>query len=407
MNKYLFTALIAALALYSPQPAQAARKATSYAKAKSGIRADGCIFFAYADGWDTFSKQRCEQLIANPAILKAAGNAVVIPLPIPENPDEARRKKQQKITGDLKIPGAFSYPALIFFDGQEQHCGTLFGSVINSGSTEEIARQVSEYLVKIRERARLLKEAESASGPAKAGLLCKAYLIDGLARPNFDLSKELAQLDPGDSSGARRCWNFDGYAFAANVEEMELEAGLAEVEKVLKDDLYTNRQKQQACTAAIGTLRRKAGIARAADIAHYTSLMEKFDPTTPEAKAASYIRNEWIPSLHYGVGWTPASLPSDTTPVELVGDLPIKEAGSYNVTFTYTGGSQALNIVAVELYDGKMKVSQDRHSGTAGNQHSNNVYTIKANQQVNEPHIFITTDMPQRDSYGKITIEKQ
>ncbi len=293
MNKYLFAALVAALVLYIPQPAQAARKATSYVKAKSVLRADGCIFFAYADGWDTHSKQRCEQLMSNSAILKAAGNAVIIPLAIPENPDEAARKRQQKLCGDLKIPSAFSYPALIFFDGEGQHYATLIGSVVASAPIEELATQLAAYMEKGRERTSLLKKAESTSGAVKAGYLSKAYLIDGLARPNFDLTKKLTELDPGDSSGALRSWSFDGYTFADKVEKMELAAGLEAVEAVLKDEVYTPRQKQQACAAAIGTLRRKAGAARAADIQRYAELMRGFDPDSPEGKAAAYVIREW------------------------------------------------------------------------------------------------------------------
>ncbi len=400
-----FPALLTPLLLCAPLPA--AQQMASYAEAKPHIGADGCIFFAYADGWDAHSKQRCEALMADPAILKAARKAILIPLPIPEYADEARKQRQTELCGGLQVPGAPSYPALIFFNHRGQHYATLSGSEVTRGKPAELAALLSRRLAGGRERNRLLAEAEKAQGPARAALLFKAYQIDGLTWGGRDITQQIARLDPKDESGAVRARNFNAYGFAKALDEKELGQALAEVERMLEDKAYTDRQKQLICAAAIGTLRRRGNHEEAQKIRRYAELMAKYAPDTPEGKAAGYVLREWIPALRYSDGWTPAALPIGTTPVELVGPLPIREAGTYTVTFTYSRGPLALSIRAVELYDGRTKVAEDRHDGWAGNQHRNNVYTLTVRNRVKNPHLFITTDMERRDSWGRISIKKQ
>ena len=101
-------------------------------------------------------------------------------------------------------------------------------------------------------------------------------------------------------------------------------------------------------------------------------------------------------------------IPGDTTPVEVVGDIPMKAAGTYTVTLAYTSGNHQGVFTAVELYDGKKKVAEDRHVGSSGHKSSNNVYTLNVPAAVKNPRLFITFNMGNdRTSYGQITIEKK
>ncbi len=404
MHQFLVPALLAALTLSCSLPATAARVCATYAEAKAHMGADGFILVAYADGWDAFSQQRCEQLMAERCILKAAGQAVLIPMPIPEQPDEARKKQQQELFAGLKLPGAHSYPALFFFNNKAEHYATLCGGCVSRGDAPELARLISARLAAGKERERLLAEAAGLQGSERAARLARAYQVEGLNWPGQWLARELTKLDPQDQSGAVRSWNFNGHGFAKRISALELGAGLAEVDKILADKAFTERQKQQACAAAIGLLRRKGGSSCGAQFKHYAGLMAKYGPETPEGQAAAYVLREWAPGLRYGKGWSSASLSLDTRPVEMEGVLPIREAGTYSVTFTYRSGPVGLSILAVELYDGKTKVAEDRHEGFAGHHSRDNVYTLKLRKPIKEPHLFITTNMDRRDSAGDITI---
>ncbi len=408
MKLFAFSALAVAAAAFLASPQlPAAQQVANFAEARNLVSDDGYIIVAYADGWDNYSQKRCQKLMADEAFLKAAGKAVLIPLPIPDLADEARRQQQAAVCGELQVPDANSYPALIFFDKKGVHYATLYGSAVSRGNAAKVAERLAKTMAAGRERSRLLASAEAASGPDRAKILLKAYQIDGLTRAPEGLAEQLTALDPQDTSGARRVLAFNPYAFATGLDKKEMEVGLAEVDAILNDPLYSTRQKQQACVAAVGMLRRVAGVKGGKELRRYAELMRKLDPETAEGRSASHILSHWVPVLRYIDGWTPAGIPTDDTPIELEGSLPIGAAGTYTVTFEYTRGAEALIITAVELYDGKTKVAEDRHRGVTGNSHENNVYTLELSKPVAEPHLLITTDMKNRDTYGRIRIERK
>ncbi len=408
MKTILFP-LLAATALLAPLPLQAAVTASNGTQAQKLVKEDGYIIFAYADGWDEFSKGLCEKLMKSEAIRKAAGDAVLMPLPIPEAPDEARRKKQDELRGGLNVPGCMSYPALIFLNSKGQHYASLEGKAVSRGSAAAIAEQVAKLLAAGHLRERLIAESEDASksGPERAKKLFAAYQIDGLGWPGKGFTERLAKLDPNDESGVVRSQRFNGYAFAGKVNGMGVAEGMAEVDALLKDPAYTKRQKQLMCAAVLGMLRRKGGMPEADAMRRYAKLMKEFAPGTPEAGAADNILRNWIPGFYYPRGWNPGCIPNGAKPVELMGELPIKEAGTYVVRFQYTGGRMALVTEAVELYDGKKKVAEDHHRGTAGNNNWLNEYTLTVPKAVKDPHLFVTINIGDHDSYGKVHIEKK
>ncbi len=410
MKNLILLTLFCTAALPGSLPLRAAAQAADVAEAqaKGLINDDGYIFFAYADGWDKYSRKLCEELMASEAIRKAAGKAVLLPWPVPEYTTEESKKAADARRGNLNIPGANSYPALLLLDSKGQHYATLSGHTINRGTQAEIARLLRDRMLKGKKRAALLAKAETRQGPARAALLAQAYGIDGLTRPANNFTQQLTALDPRDESGAVRARKFSPYDFGQKLDKEEVKQAIALVEEVLSDKAYSDRQKQQVCAALLGTLRRRAKHAEAANIQRYAKLMEQYAPETALGKAAAWVAREWRPApLLYSEGWTPSSLPTDKTPVELEGKLPISGPGTYTVTFQYTGGTEALVVDAVELYDGRSRSAEDRHRGSAGHRHSNNTYTLKVGSAVRNPRIVITVDMPKNDSYGKVVIEKK
>ncbi len=408
--KSILPALIG-ISLFAPLPLQAVTEAANGTQAQKLVKDDGYIIFAYADGWDAYSRKRCEKLMKHEAVRKAAGDAVLMPLPIPEQPDEARRKKQDELRGGLNIPGCMSYPAVILLDRNGQHYASIEGGPVARGTAEDLAELIAARLAAGHERARLLAESadNSLDGPTRARRLFEAYQLPGLSWAGKGFAQRLAALDPEDKSGVVRAQNFNAYGFAGRLNGMSPAAGMAEVDKMLDDPAYTPRQKQMMCAAVLGMLRRKGGLTEADAMRRYAKLMQKLVPGTPEAGAAAKVLRDWIPGLRCGGGrgWSSNSIPTTRSRVELQGELPIREAGDYTVTFTYTWGSMGLGIDAVELYDGKVKVAEDRHRGFAGNMPSNHIYRLHVPARVKDPHVFITLGQDNRDSGGRIDVEKK
>ncbi len=405
--KLLFSAAFAAAVMLAPMPLQAARVAQNGAEAQKLVQDDGYIIFIYADGWDEFSEARCRQLMADAAIRKAAGKAVFMPLAYPECADEARWQKQREYLGGLRMPTPSSFPALIFLDRDSRHYATLKGREVSRGTTAELAELVADRLSKGRERRRLLAEAEQTPGPARALLLFKAYQIDGLSWMDKDVQAAIRKADPNNETGVITALNFNAYGFANNIAKNGVAAGKAEVDKMLANPVYTPRQKQQMCAAAIGMLRRQGGLAEADSMRRYARLMQELVPGSPEGRAADRILREWIPGLRYGRGWNPSCVPTERKAIEMEGELPIREAGTYTVRFTYGWGRMALVVHGVELYDGERKVAEDIHRGVAGHDHWQNVYTLTVPRALKKPRLFITLGQGDNDSNGSITIEKK
>ncbi len=409
MKNSLLPALLGAAALLSPLPLPAATQVASVpeAEAKGLLNDDGIIFFAYADGWEKRSKKRCEKLMASEAVRKAAGNAVLVPVPIPEYWSDECQKQREAICGKIGLPGSGSYPALIMVTRDGKHYATLYGKEIARGKIATVAKLVADRMKKGRERARLLAAAESATGPEKAKYTFDAYQLDGLTGFGRNFANHIAGMDPKDSTGAPRAAAYNHHGLMNQLNDLPTPELTNLVDKHLADPAYTDRQKQQICVAAVGALRRRLGPETSAPLRHYAERMKTYAPETPDGRAADFILREWVKELSLRQGWSPACLPTDKKPAELKGDIPIKAPGTYTISFNYTSGKWALTVLAVELYDGKTKVAEDRHTGTAGFRSKDNTYTLKVDKAVRDPHVFITFDMSERDSNGNIVLEKQ
>ncbi len=409
MKKLILPALIGSSVLLGAAPLPAAQKAETFAEvqAKKLATDDGYIIFAYADGWDQFSKKRCEKLMADKAILKAAGNAVIMPFPVPEYTNDETKKKMAERYGELKVPDANSYPAIILLNAKGQHYATIYGRPVSRGKAEDLAGILTDRMEKGRKRASLLAEAEAAKSPGdKAQKTYAAYQIDGLSGFGKGFSGHLKKLDPKDEGKTQAAANYDHFRFVGEIGKKDIAAAVKQVEEMIESPLYTDRQKQLMCAAILGELRRKAGPAGAEDIRHFARKMKVLGPETAEGHAADLILRDWVVTLRLDEGWTPSTLPVNKEPIEVEGDIPITTPGTYTVRFDWKSGAQGLNILGVELRDGKLAVAKDYHKGSTGYKNNANIYTLKVDKAVKDPHLFISVDMKNRDSRGQISILK-
>lgn len=179
------------------------------------------------------------------------------------------------------------------------------------------------------------------------------------------------------------------------------------VKEYLKDPIYTPAQQQTFHALAIGLLRRHGGLKAQAELIEHTKALEALDSKSYVGRSAATAEREWASGFNLSEGWTPAIMQASPDPVELMGPLPIKAAGSYMVTFIYERGAEA-TIAAVSLYDGKTKVAEDRHVGTASNKSKNHSYRLKVEAPLKDPHLYIEFDQKgKNNSFGHVSITRE
>lgn len=399
--------LALALAL-APLSAMAYQKADNIEEAKSKAGKDGIVLITYAEGWDKHSKKTAERMMEAAAIKKALGDAVVIRHGVR---NVTSKDEQEKITArfgktDLSFPN--SYPAFIFYNKDGYRLADYCIKYSDRKKPKKVAKQLKKILDASARQQDLLAKADAATGVEQARLLGEAAAVPGLRKPD-QVAQRIKKADPQDQSGMHRIVTLNLYETAIQTAKTEdWQATLAEMKELMQNPLLTTDHKQQICCICIGLLHRHGGLAHKQELKETIDKLEELDPDSVLGKSAVDARRLWVKDLTLAEGWNPGVLPADTTPVEVVGDIPMTDAGTYTVTLTYTSGPHQANIKAVELYDGKKKVAEDRHDGSTGIRHNNNVYTLEVPAKVKKPRLYITFNMGNsRNSNGLIKIQKK
>ncbi len=406
MKNALMMTLLALACL--PMGAGAFQKAADMAQAKPLVKDDGYAVVAYADGWDAFSQQACRKILSHEAVRQALGDAVVLELAVPNVTSKEQAAANKERFGALRVPNPSQYPAIYLYDKEGRLYSTLCIPYGELKKYKTIARRIDRLMEAGRQQQKLLEQAGQAKGVEKAKLLGQASVIPDINAPDKVLNA-IKKEDPKDESGYGRRLEHNPWAFAEkSAKDKDWKAALAEVEKRLADPAYSKEQKQAMCATAIGLYYRNAHTGNLDAMRRYARQMHDLDPQSVLGKSYSLVLREWCNGLSLQEGWTPSNLPPSIEPVEVEGPLPIGEPALYHVRFKWTGGAKGLTILAVELYDGKTKVAEDRHRGFAGIKSSKPDYALDVTAPVKDPHLFITVDMVKsRASSGNITITKQ
>ena len=105
--------LALALAL-APFTATAYQTAQNIEEAKTKVTDDGIAVVMYARDWDKYSKKTAELMLADPAVTKALGQAVVIRMDVPNVTTKEEHEENKKRFGnlDLSFPNVYPGPAL-------------------------------------------------------------------------------------------------------------------------------------------------------------------------------------------------------------------------------------------------------------------------------------------------------
>lgn len=394
-------------ALVAAPVAQAAQVAQNYDQAKSMVTEDGYILFIYGKGWDKKGDMQCRQLMADPAIQKAAGNAVMILAPLLQFPDDAAKAEMKAVAGDLAYPSAslkISYPAIVMYSKTNRRYAYICGPDVVKNDVKAIAARMEKHLKALRTQEALLAKAEGAQGGEKAKLLFEASHVQD-AEGIDKVINEIKKADPEDKSGYVAAQEYNNGFQKDPDAAATLEEVLARLDKVIADPRYTAEQKQKTCAYAIGCIRRKGGYNQAELMQKYLDQMPKFGPDTLLTKTIPVIKRDWITGLQYAEGWNGGNLPTSDKPTELEGKLPIAAAGTYSIEFAPKGGRNKAVIKRVALYDGKKLIAEDKTEKTIAD-NADKVYKLTAPAAVKEPHLFISfgNKPTERDTRGEIII---
>ena len=417
MKTIISSLLLAACVLVLP--VQAVQYAQTYAEAKDMVKDSVYVLFAYADGWDYYSKGVMEKLMQDERIKAAGGDAVFMPLPMPNVLTDELKKTRDGRYGILKFvndTAPRSYPAIMIFNKHGRHSATIWGPFMRTPDPAEIAPMLQVRIEGVKKQTPLLEQAEKAEGIEKVKLLGEAALIKDVQPPNWPdkMVADFKKLDPQDTTGyqkkLRPPMSFVEEALALE-KEPGFEAALSKVNEWINDPAYNDDQRQAFHAIAIGLYHRHGGLKGGKEIRKHAEAMKAINPDNPLAQSAEYAVREWVTSFSLSEGWSPLVLQDFSQPIELEGPLPIGAAGVYKVAFSFTKGRHAACIKAVTLYDGDTKVAEDRHVGRAGIKHANNVYTLTTTAPVKNPRITVEFDQSHDrdasglcDSYGNVII---
>ncbi len=406
--KIVFSLLMFLAAATTALPSQAATKVASYEQAQSALNEDGYLLFIYGEGWDKQAKSVTTELYNNPAIIKAAGKAAMMLVPLPESMNEAEKAAFEKVMGKLQLPhghSKHSFPAIVMYNKAGHLVSSIWGPPMVYPDARRIALMIEKRRATMHQQNQLLAKADAAKGEERARLLLEACRLPNLERPNR-VQQLIKEADPEDKSGCLAALNFHNNPVGDDINKMPILEALAELDKAISNPLHTIQQKQNACAFAIGLIRRRIGTGAVDAICHYARIMRDLDPESVLGRSALIVMRDWTTGLQYSKGWSAQSLPMRSTSGELYGKLPISEAGTYVVRFTPEGGKNHAKVSRVELLDGETSISVDDRDFTLTSPAS---YFVTAPAPVKNPRIRITfdNDEHERDTRGKITITRK
>ncbi len=409
MKKSLSLLSLAAIVTALGQPASAAQQYPDYEAAKQHVTDDGYIVFIYPAGWDRYGEKLCKKLIADKGVQDAAGDAALLLAPIYQKRNETNTEKAKKSMGPLGYPGDMadiSYPALAFYEKDGHMYATLHGETLMTASTAKVAELVKARRdAKKKQQSLLGKSGETDILNDKMKLILEATRVDGIDYPGW-IRDTMKQLDPEDSSGCRAALDFNfGPREGENVQDY-----LKRLDGVLNNSMLANWQKQRACAAAIGHIRRSLGsMAGGPLITKYAKAMHKLDPKSPLGISAPVVMRDWVKEYRYGQGWSEQIIPSAPIPL-VMHDVPITKPGTYVVHFKLTTGRDGIVIKRLRLMDGnKCVASHDETCEVSWSAGIEKDITFTVKKALKNPALeFTFANAPdKRSSWGEITVKNQ
>ena len=390
-------------------PTQAAEQYSTFAEAQANVTEAGYILFIYPKGWDKYGEKLCKKLIADSGVKAAAGSAALILAPIYQNRTDATNAEVKKIMGNFGYPGDMSdisYPALIFYDKNGGQYATLHGEELMTASVPEVAALIGARMAAKKKQQALLDQSGTTDDTGKkVKLIMQATRVEGISWPH-NVKETIKSLDPEDKYGCRAALDF-GFG-VQNGESMD--DFLKRLDGVLKNELLSPWQKQNACATAIGHIRRSFGYTAGGPlITKYAKIMRKLDPKSTLGVAAPIVMRDWVKEYRYGQGWSDQIIPAAPVPM-LMHDVPITKPGTYVVNFKLTTGRDGIIINRLRLMDGdKCVASHDEKCEVSWSAGIDKNITLTVKKAVKNPILEITygNAPDKRSTWGEIKVTAQ
>lgn len=404
LKKTSITLALALLASLGTQ-AGAAQQYPTFEQAKAHATDSGYIVFIHPAGWDKYGEKLCKKLIAADAVKTAAGDAALLLAPIYQIRDEQNNAAAKKIMGTLGYPGDMadiSYPAIVFYEKDGRQYATIHGRELLRATPDQVAELVKNRLAAKKKQERLLSKSRTATNLGeKAKLLLEASRVSGIAWPG-GIREAMQAADPGDKHGYLGALDF---GFSPKQDE-SLQDFLKRLDAVLANKLYTPWQKQRACAAAIGHIRRSLGtMAGGPLITQYAKTMHKLNPDSTLGVSAPVVMRDWVRQYRYGQGWSQEIIPAAPIPM-LMQDIPMARPGTYRVTFKLTTGRDGIRINRLRLMDGDRCIAADDTPRDVSWNNTQQVYTFTVKSPLKKPGLEITygNAPDKRSTWGEITV---
>lgn len=301
MNALIKGTLLALGALPALLSADAAQRVKTYSDAAEAAGKDGIIVYVYGPDWNTRSNRMLHEFWDTPELEQAAGNAVLLALPIYQNEANKELDNGVDIKGRLRLPG-FSYcPRVVMLDEDGEIYADLHGTddLGDIRGAEGLAN-IKKNLDLLRQRNAILEEADHEENEARARLLSKA--ADLPIKPQADIVERIRMADPHDRTGCLRRHEFNPREFL--YQEMDTKDGFLKpgftpdlnaikhhCTRVFNDTAYKVEDRQAAYNLLIGITRQNGIVAQRLKTLIRANM--RVGPETRSGKAGAHILTLW------------------------------------------------------------------------------------------------------------------
>lgn len=107
------------------------------------------------------------------SVKQAAGNAVFMEVPAPNVLTDAHKEADRMKFGELTIPEAPDYPAILMLTKGGRHYATICGPIMRKAKPQEVAKIIENDMTAMHKQEELLARAVKAQGVKKTSCLAR------------------------------------------------------------------------------------------------------------------------------------------------------------------------------------------------------------------------------------------
>ncbi len=373
---------------------------STYAEGYDRVRDDGWVLLCHSADWDSTHDEAWMR--RQTAISSACGNALVLHVPIYQNPTPEQEKQMRSMLegAEVDLSTLRSVPCAILLDAG----GRPYTTISGDDFMEQAAGLIRQAQAQLRTRRELLRQAAHEEGATRAQTLSSIWRLGITPPPN--LRQQMLDADPDDTAGIAEWSPFDPWALAERIRTLPWEEAIAELDRVQSAQL-SKEERQAVLAIRIGCVHHHLGAAGGDAIRSLANACTALGSSTALGKAAQRAARLWgvLPSL--GNGWTLGQLPRVAASCDIDGARSVFRDGEYRLSIIPTKGKDPVRVTRVTLYDNATKISEDAHTCCLkpGEPLTDNEYMLIVRQRPTHPRLVISFDQQGKtDSQGHFAL---